>query len=179
LVVIAWKTFLRSGSWSSEVELKSLLKVAFNNRHRGGSTIFSKSPWNCCSTFFLDLSDHGDIENTNQHRFQQDVPVTLLFGAASGHEAPCPRLSGSRLALVAGAPSRIGGTEDVSIPRRRASKEGDVPDELRCDCGRLVARRLPSGIELRCPRCKDPILLRIEDGLIVVIQPGERKGRSS
>lgn len=31
--------------------------------------------------------------------------------------------------------------------------------ELRCGCHRLVARAVPDGIEMRCPRCKTDVVL--------------------
>lgn len=38
--------------------------------------------------------------------------------------------------------------------RNKASQRPPQPDEIRCSCGRLIARRVPGGIELRCTRCK-------------------------
>ncbi len=29
-----------------------------------------------------------------------------------------------------------------------------APDELRCACGKLLARLTDAGIELKCPRCR-------------------------
>jgi phage FluMu protein Com len=46
--------------------------------------------------------------------------------------------------------------------RPRTNPERPCADELRCGCGRLVARRVGSGIELRCGRCKRPVVIRIE-----------------
>lgn len=34
--------------------------------------------------------------------------------------------------------------------------------DLRCGCHRLLVRAVPSGIELRCPRCKTDSVLRWE-----------------
>lgn len=36
-------------------------------------------------------------------------------------------------------------------------------DELRCGCGRLLVRRRPEGLELKCPRCKQVTLLRVRE----------------
>jgi len=40
----------------------------------------------------------------------------------------------------------------MSTPHARAT-------DLRCDCHRLLARGVPEGIELRCPRCKSNLVL--------------------
>lgn len=29
-----------------------------------------------------------------------------------------------------------------------------ITDDLRCDCGRLLAKVVPGGLEIRCTRCK-------------------------
>jgi len=36
-------------------------------------------------------------------------------------------------------------------------------DELRCECGRLLARRVSAGIELKCRRCARTITIRLAD----------------
>ncbi|MBI2884549.1 MAG: hypothetical protein HYY15_00035 [Candidatus Omnitrophica bacterium] len=33
--------------------------------------------------------------------------------------------------------------------------------DMRCECGRLMARQIPDGIELKCPRCKRAFVLRL------------------
>lgn len=38
----------------------------------------------------------------------------------------------------------------------------DPNGDVRCDCHRLLARRVHEGIELRCVRCKRDVLLRWE-----------------
>jgi phage FluMu protein Com len=45
----------------------------------------------------------------------------------------------------------------------RAPKRAVQPDELRCDCGRLIARRVPGGLELRCGRCKERFFIALTD----------------
>ena len=35
-------------------------------------------------------------------------------------------------------------------------------DDLRCLCGRLVARLVPGGVEIRCHRCKRPVILPLQ-----------------
>ena len=40
-----------------------------------------------------------------------------------------------------------------------SASETTPGDELRCDCGRLLARVVPVGIELRCGRCKATLVL--------------------
>jgi hypothetical protein len=42
-------------------------------------------------------------------------------------------------------------------------KHAPADDEHRCGCGRLVAKRVPGGVELRCGRCKKPIVILFED----------------
>lgn len=32
--------------------------------------------------------------------------------------------------------------------------------DIRCECGRLMARATPAGVELKCPRCKRTVLLQ-------------------
>jgi phage FluMu protein Com len=36
------------------------------------------------------------------------------------------------------------------------------PDDVRCECGRLLARKVPGGIELKCRRCGRLMRLTIE-----------------
>jgi hypothetical protein len=65
-------------------------------------------------------------------------------------------------------------------PDATGGLEGDAdgvrpPGDLRCECGALVARRKPEGIELKCRRCRRSLLLRLEaDGgvTICVSAPG-------
>jgi phage FluMu protein Com len=47
--------------------------------------------------------------------------------------------------------------------RVRAPKRAVEPDELRCDCGRLIARRVPGGLELRCGRCKERFFIALTE----------------
>jgi hypothetical protein len=35
-------------------------------------------------------------------------------------------------------------------------------DEIRCDCGRLLARRVRGGIEIKCRRCERTVLVRLD-----------------
>lgn len=38
-----------------------------------------------------------------------------------------------------------------------------VPEnEIRCDCGRLLARRVSGGIEIKCRRCERTITIRLD-----------------
>ena len=39
---------------------------------------------------------------------------------------------------------------EVCAPRRGTGRDDDV----RCTCGRLLLRRTPTGLEIRCGRCK-------------------------
>lgn len=34
---------------------------------------------------------------------------------------------------------------------------------LRCDCGSLLAKRVPGGVELKCRRCKTMTVVPLED----------------
>jgi phage FluMu protein Com len=36
----------------------------------------------------------------------------------------------------------------------------EAPKELRCPCGRLLARRTDDGVELKCTRCKRTVVLK-------------------
>lgn len=38
--------------------------------------------------------------------------------------------------------------------RAQHPKHPSRPDEIRCGCSRLLARRVPGGLELQCGRCK-------------------------
>jgi phage FluMu protein Com len=51
-------------------------------------------------------------------------------------------------------PSAISGLGDASIC--------GSSDEVRCDCGSLLARLVAGGVELKCRRCKRAIVLPIE-----------------
>ncbi|MBW1876897.1 MAG: hypothetical protein JRJ84_00905 [Deltaproteobacteria bacterium] len=42
------------------------------------------------------------------------------------------------------------------------SRRGD--NELRCQCGSLLARLVSSGVELRCRRCKRAVTLELRAG---------------
>jgi hypothetical protein len=42
----------------------------------------------------------------------------------------------------------------MNLTTERTKTRMRGPDEERCGCGRLVARRVPDGIEVRCVRCK-------------------------
>lgn len=44
----------------------------------------------------------------------------------------------------------------MSHPTSRAPNDNN---DLRCRCNRLLARRTDAGIDLRCPRCKNHLLL--------------------
>ena len=51
----------------------------------------------------------------------------------------------------------------MAIDRARTPKREPRPDEVRCDCGRLLARRVPGGIELCCGRCKERFFVALND----------------
>jgi phage FluMu protein Com len=51
------------------------------------------------------------------------------------------------------------------MARRRPPKAEAVAPataDLRCDCGKLVARLTPYGVEVRCTRCKRLLLIPVE-----------------
>lgn len=57
----------------------------------------------------------------------------------------------------------------MNMPRPKPVAHAADPAELRCDCGRLVARWVAGRVELRCHRCKSLVYLRLEtDGRILV-----------
>lgn len=39
----------------------------------------------------------------------------------------------------------------------------DLPEPHRCECGNLLAKMAPNGIEVKCRRCKRIVLLRFAD----------------
>jgi phage FluMu protein Com len=44
------------------------------------------------------------------------------------------------------------------------ASEQILEDDIRCDCGRLLARRVSGGIEIKCRRCDRTVVIRL-DGL--------------
>ena len=44
----------------------------------------------------------------------------------------------------------------------RTSADQRDPNECRCLCGSLVARRVPGGVELKCRRCKRTVVLPLD-----------------
>jgi len=45
------------------------------------------------------------------------------------------------------------------------NKTGAAPKTetpLRCDCGSLLARVVPTGVELKCRRCKRQVIIRLD-----------------
>lgn len=58
-------------------------------------------------------------------------------------------------------PLRIDLTDMAHVPgcdgRARAGA-----DELRCECGSLLARWTPDGLELKCRRCKRRVVVPVE-----------------
>lgn len=42
------------------------------------------------------------------------------------------------------------------------SDKAPDPEEIRCECGRLMARKVPGGLELKCRRCGRLLRLTIE-----------------
>lgn len=42
-------------------------------------------------------------------------------------------------------------------------KMPDDPADVRCDCGALLARKVPGGVELRCRRCRRSVVIRLAD----------------
>lgn len=53
----------------------------------------------------------------------------------------------------------------------------DPNGDVRCECHRLLVRRVPEGLELRCARCKRDLLLRWETIAALRSEPVE-VGRS-
>lgn len=38
-----------------------------------------------------------------------------------------------------------------------------LPEQCRCECGNLLAKMAPEGIEMKCRRCKRIVLIRFTD----------------
>jgi phage FluMu protein Com len=38
-----------------------------------------------------------------------------------------------------------------------------LPEQCRCECGNLLAKMAPEGIEMKCRRCKRIVLIRFAD----------------
>lgn len=49
----------------------------------------------------------------------------------------------------------------MELDRHKPVKRDADPKDIRCGCGRLLARRIPGGIELRCPRCKERFVVHL------------------
>lgn len=57
------------------------------------------------------------------------------------------------------------------------SNHDSADDDLRCLCGRLLAKAQPEGVELKCPRCKRAVLIpwaALATGEVDVQLVGER-----
>ena len=53
------------------------------------------------------------------------------------------------------------------MSQRMESKTAVVPEareEVRCHCGKLIARLVPGGVEIRCQRCKRAVVVPLEGG---------------
>lgn len=50
----------------------------------------------------------------------------------------------------------------LKAPAGSKPRSGGGPSDLRCECGRLIARRLATGIELKCGRCKRVALIPLD-----------------
>lgn len=37
------------------------------------------------------------------------------------------------------------------------------PADVRCECGALLARKVPGGLEIRCRRCRRSVLILLSD----------------
>jgi hypothetical protein len=57
---------------------------------------------------------------------------------------------------------RIELTDMAHAPGCDGSRQRASADELRCDCGSLLARWTPEGLELKCRRCKRRIIVPVE-----------------
>jgi hypothetical protein len=61
----------------------------------------------------------------------------------------------ARTVRIEAAGARRGGCRLDPASRR------PQPGELRCDCGSLLARWTPEGVELKCRRCKRRVILPV------------------
>jgi hypothetical protein len=59
-------------------------------------------------------------------------------------------------------PARTSPNDARFVPS--ASLAACAHEDLRCDCGSLLARRVPAGVELKCRRCKRTVVVPLEDG---------------
>ena len=57
------------------------------------------------------------------------------------------------------------------MPKREQRTEGEPvttvireKNSLRCDCGNLLARLVPGGVELKCRRCKRQVVIPLSCG---------------
>ena len=60
----------------------------------------------------------------------------------------------------------------------REANRAERAEELRCGCGRLLARVVPGGLELKCGRCKSTTFVPwsgVEGAELLRTPPGERR----
>ncbi|MCC6748948.1 MAG: hypothetical protein IT371_14915 [Deltaproteobacteria bacterium] len=61
---------------------------------------------------------------------------------------------------------RAGTGDPLSGPRLvQGAPQRALTEDLRCDCGNLLARLLAGEIELKCRRCKRVVTLSVEPGV--------------
>jgi len=69
------------------------------------------------------------------------------------------------------------GVDQVSMHgagMKSLASTAELGSEARCECGQLVAKLLPDGVELKCKRCKRIVLIpfaTMEDGAGVLPSP--------
>ena len=63
---------------------------------------------------------------------------------------------------------------DETLPNDDPKKPIGEAQAIRCPCGRLLARRVPGGVELKCRRCRRLILVIAVEATDEVAKVGKR-----
>ena len=58
----------------------------------------------------------------------------------------------------------LAAVERPARERARACACRAAGEDVRCDCGNLLARRVEGGVELKCRRCKRTVVLPLAEG---------------
>jgi phage FluMu protein Com len=58
---------------------------------------------------------------------------------------------------------------------KKARAQQSTAKPLRCECGNLLARLVPAGVEIKCRRCKRQVVIPLGSNETLENPPSERK----
>jgi phage FluMu protein Com len=58
---------------------------------------------------------------------------------------------------------------------KKARAQQPTAKPLRCECGNLLARLVPAGVEIKCRRCKRQVIIPLGSDRAVESPPSNRK----